>query len=1033
MRHRIAVVDLVVRHLARHRQGLGRDAGRHAGRIADRVVAGQASPVQQGRAADRHGLGVARVLVAEHRRLAGEGQGFAVDQAGQAATEQLRHGIAIVDLVTRYLARHRQGFGRDAGRQASWIADRVVAGQTSAVQQGRAADRHGFGVRHVLVAEDGCLPGDGQAFIAHQAGQAATDQLRHRIAVVDLVTSYLARHRQGLGRDAGRQAGRIADRVVAGRTSPVQQGRAADRHGFGVARVLVAERRRLTGEGEGFVAHQASQGAAAQLRHRIAVVDLVDRHLARHRQGLGRDAGRQAGRIADRVVAGRTSAVQQGRAADRHGLGVARVLVAEHRRLAGEGQGFAVHQAAQAATEQLRHRIAIVDLVARHLARDRQGFRRDIGRAAGVRATQEVVAGVRTRQCNAADRHTLGGARILVAEQARACNTQAVVANNAIKACRPLQSGRSQAVIGLVVHAHVRHTADRCLGDIGHAAGRRAGQNVVARVRATQGDVAHVHCFTGARVLVAEFAISRHRQAVVAEDAAKGRCAVHGGRFLAIIGLVIDAHVRHAADAGLGDIGHAAGRRAGQRIVASIRPAQCQTADIDGLARARILVAEDAAAGHSQAVVAEDAAEGRRAVERGRDGGIVGLVVDAHVRHAADAGLGDIGHAAGRRAGQRIVASIRPAQCQTADIDGLARARILVAEDAAAGHGQAVGAEDAIEGRRAVERGRDGGIVGLVVDAHVRHAADAGLGDVGHAAGRRAGQNVVARIRATQGDVADVHCFTGARVLVAKFAISRHGQAVGAEDAAEGRRAVQGGRFLAIIGLVVDAHARHAANGCLGNIRCHPAGVAEGVVAGQAGGAIRDRRTRHGDDLAAACVLVGENAGLVRQIQVQRLTADQAAQCAARQHGIPRAVIVAVRRRHARHRQGFRRDSGCHAAGIAEGVVAGQAGGAIRDRRARHGDDLATARVLVGENAGLVRQVQVQRLAADQTAQCAARQHGVPRAVIVAVRRRHARHRQGLGRNHQVAIDIADSITGLAARRVQAAGRHAIAAYIHGA
>ena len=1039
--------------------------------------------------------------------------------------------------------------------------------------------------------------------------------MRHRIAVVDLAARHLARHRHGFRRDAGSQTGRVDHRVVAGRASTVEQGRAADRHGLRVARVLVGKRRRLPANGQRFALHQADQAATKQLRHRIAVVDFAARHLARHRHGFRRDAGRQTGRVDHRVVAGRTSPVQQGRAADRHGFRIARVLVGKRRRLAGEAQGFALHQADQAAATDLRHRIAVVDLAARHLARHCQGFRRDIGRAAGSIATQNVVARVRTSQRDTANRDNLGRARILVAEQARASNTQAVVANNAIKACRSLQGGRSQAIIALVVHAHVRHAADRCLGNIGHAAGRRAGQNVVARIHATQGDVADVHCFTGARVLVAEFAISRHRQAVVAEDAGEGRRAIQGGRFLAIIGLVVDTHVRHAADAGLGDVGHAAGRRATQNVVARVRAAQGDVADIHRFTGARALVAEDAAAGHRQTVTVHLAIKHCTAVQGRRGQAIIGLVVDTHVRHAADAGLGDVGHAAGRRATQDVVARVRAAQDDVADVHCFTRARILVAEFAISRHRQAVGTDDASEGRRAIQGGRFLAIIGLVVDAHVRHAVDGCLGnirrhpagvaegvvagqaggairdgrarhgddlaaarvlvgenaglvrhiqvqrlttkqaaqcaarqhgiaravivavcrrharhrqrfrrdsarhaagiaedvvagqaggairdgrtrhgddlaaarvlvgenaglvrqvqvqrlttdqavqcaarqrgqlravivaacrrharhrqrflrDIRHAAGYRAGQRIVARVRTAQGDVADVHCFTGARILVAEQAIAGDTQAVGADDAAEGRRAIQGGRFLAIIGLVVDAHVRHAVDGCLGNIRRHPAGIAEGIVAGQAGGAIRDGRARHGDDLAAARVLVGENAGLVRQIQVQRLTTKQAAQCAARQHGIARAVIVAVCRRHARHRQRFLRDSARHAAGIAEGVVAGQACGAIRDGRTRHGDDLAAARVLVGENAGLVRQVQVQRLAADQAAQCAARQRGQLRAVIVAACRRHARHRHGLGRNHQAAIDIADRIAGLAARRVQAAGRHAIAADIHGA
>ena len=218
---------------------------------------------------------------------------------------------------------------RNSGRHASGVADRIIARQPSAVDQGRARHRDGLARACVLVTETAHLPSQSQRFTAHQAIQSTAGQAGLGIAVVGLVAGQHAAYRQGFLRDAGLHGGRIADRVIAGQPRAVGQAAAADDDGFVAACIFVAEHARCARQQQRFTTDQPRQASTGQGRVEQAVIDFVAGRHTRHRQRLGRNVCAQSAWVADRIVAGEAAiaAIDQGRAAGDDGFAGAGILV----------------------------------------------------------------------------------------------------------------------------------------------------------------------------------------------------------------------------------------------------------------------------------------------------------------------------------------------------------------------------------------------------------------------------------------------------------------------------------------------------------------------------------------------------------------------------------------------------------------------------------------------------------------------------------------------------------------------------------
>ena len=415
------------------------------------------------------------------------------------------------------------------------------------------------------------------------------------IAVVDFIARHLARHRQGLGRDAGCQAGRVAHRIVAGQAGAVRQAGAADGNRLVAACVLVAEHARGAGQYQGFITHQTLQGTTRQAGRQGAVVDLVARGNASDGQFLRRDTGLQTGRIADRVIAGQASAVGQGRAAGSHGNIAGHILSGKRARQTGQRQGFTADQATQGTARHVRRKRAVIDLVARRRARHCQRFLRDgtctVGRIAG----QGVVARIRTAKHDTFDMHGFAAAGVLVAEgRLGGAERQAVAAQQAVERGAGIERGSVRAVIGLAGGRDASDAGNLRLrnGTRARAGGRR--QVVVAGVGTAQGQAAGSDALAAAGVLVDEVGrTGADRQDIAVDHAGKGGAgAADAGLGSGVIHLVASDNIADAANIGFADIARAGGRVTDQGVVARVRAAQDDAFDIDGFAGSGVLVAE---------------------------------------------------------------------------------------------------------------------------------------------------------------------------------------------------------------------------------------------------------------------------------------------------------------------------------------------------------------------------------------------------------------------------------------------------------
>ena len=886
---------------------------------------------------------------------------------------------------------------RDIGLDAGRIADLVIAGQArrgarTGIAQGSSADRHRLVAAGVLVAEHAALAGQGQDFIADQAVQFTARQRCDTAAVIRLVGGCHVRHRQRFLIDIRRQPGRIGERVIAGQAAAIAD---TDRYGLAVPRILVGKR---CCQGQRFTIDHASQGGACQRCRRAAVVGLADRRAA-DRQFFLRDIGRHASRIADLVVAGQArrgarTGIAQGSSADRHRLVAAGVLVAEHAALAGQGQDFIADQAVQFTARQRCDTAAVIRLVGGCHVRHRQRFLIDIRRQPG-RIGERVIAGQAAAIADT-DRYGLAVPRILVGK--RCCQGQRFTIDHASQggAC---QRCRRAAVVGLAD----RRAADRqlFLRDIGRHAGRIADRVIAGQARAIANDgAADCHHLAIARIFVAEHAaLARQCQGFRAhqttERAARQRC----GR-AAVVGLVGGGYARHR-QCFRRNAGQQTGRT-GNRVIAG-QPAAVgngKSGNRHGFAVTHILVTEHARAARQYQRLAADQAGQRAAGQSCRQQAVIHLAARRHARHRQGFRR-DIGGK--RRIGYRVVAG----QAAVVAIDqrgagrryGLAGACVLVIE----GRHQARRAQRFRADRAGNRAARDAGLGGAVVDfVDRRHAGDRHRfrRDRAAAAAGGAGQVVVARIRAAQGNAGHRHRFRHAGILVGERGVGRaQRQAVAADHAVEGGAGgADGGLGIGVVDLAVGNDIADRADGGLGDIGRQAGRVGNRVVGRHAAiGAARQARAADGDRFRGADILVSEYARHAGQ--GQGFLADQAVQAAAADDCHRAAVVDPAGRCRAGDRQGFLGDAGLRAAAGVDRVIAGQAAVAAVDQRAAadcHG--LAAARILVGKGA---RQAgQVDRFRADKSAQGAARDAGGSGTVIYLVgRRQRARYRQRLLRD----------------------------------
>ena len=222
--HRAAVVDLVERHQPGHRQGGGRDQGVAGAHAAQAVVREQGvAPLHQRHARDRHRLRQGRGVFAGEAAHGGariEREGFARHHARKGGRCRLDAGghTAVINLVVRRDAQHRQRLGRDAGGNGAGLAEGVVAQQRAAARAHRAAGhRHAHRVAHILGHEyaAGTRSVEGDGVTALHARQAAPRQGGGHRAVVNLARGGHAGDGEWRRADVGRQAADRRKAVVA--------------------------------------------------------------------------------------------------------------------------------------------------------------------------------------------------------------------------------------------------------------------------------------------------------------------------------------------------------------------------------------------------------------------------------------------------------------------------------------------------------------------------------------------------------------------------------------------------------------------------------------------------------------------------------------------------------------------------------------------------------------------------------------------------------------------------------------------------
>ena len=345
----------VARHVAHHvvlggEARRGEHAGVGAGGVDARVRAGD------GRGAGHVGRGVAG-------QEAAETDAVEVDRIGGGDALRITvHG----DL---------EGGRRDVRGDARRLRDGVVGGVGAA--EGIAGDGDGLGRADVAVREDpggvGAVERDGVP--AERRDRSARDR-RGNGAVVDLVRGGDAGHGQGARGDVPREPGRLHDGVIAGLGAGQGIARGRDR----LRRADVPIREDAGGAGgdqRDRVAGERADGASGERSRERAVVGLAGHRDARDGQGSGRDVRGEPGGLADGIIAG--VGAPEDRAGDGDGLGVADVPVREG---AGHGGGVNRHGVTAERSDRAARddggEGAVVDLVGRGDAGERQGERRDV-------------------------------------------------------------------------------------------------------------------------------------------------------------------------------------------------------------------------------------------------------------------------------------------------------------------------------------------------------------------------------------------------------------------------------------------------------------------------------------------------------------------------------------------------------------------------------------------------------------------------------------------------------------------------------
>ena len=342
--------------------------------------------------------------------------------------------------------------------------------------------------------------------------------------------------------------------------------------------------------------------------------------------------------------------------------------------------------------------VAVIRLVGSSDARQADGLLGDVS-GGGALLGNRVVVQIGAAQC-VGQGHRFAHGHILVAEGAGAGYCQVIARDFVVEhSAGGGHGGRCAAVIGF---AGGRDTAqaDGFLVDIGGGAGLIC-DGVVAQICATQG-VAQGHRLAGGRVLVAECAGAGHREHIACHLVVEHRCA-HRNRCSvgAVIGLVGGGDAAQG-DGLLVDVGRGAGLLS-NAVVAQVRTAQ-GVGQAHGFARSRVLVAEDAGAGHRE-VIARDFV-----VEQGaahRHGGSCAAVISLVGCSDARQGDGLLGDVSGRRSllSHGVVAQIGTAQ-GVGQGHRFACGHIFVTEAAGAVHREHITCDLVIENSRA---GRHGG------------------------------------------------------------------------------------------------------------------------------------------------------------------------------------------------------------------------------------------------------------------------------------------------------------------------------------
>ena len=277
-----------------HRDGLSGDVGccRCAG-VDQAVVAGISTA--QGNAADVDSYTCSHVLGCKCRSLC-ERHRVAADDVGRSCSDR-GTGTCVIHSMGACVA-GRQRFGCDIGcRCCAGVVQAVVAGITA--RNADACNRHRLGRAHVFVGKGGA----GVEKVHRVAVDDAAAGQGHRIGNTLVINPVAAGgcHRDGLGGDVGCRccAGVVQD-VVACVTAR-NCADAGNRHRLGRAHVLVGK----GGTGVGKVHRVAVDDAAAGQGHPIGNALVIDPVAASgcHRDGLGGDVGRGAGRRWQTIVA----------------------------------------------------------------------------------------------------------------------------------------------------------------------------------------------------------------------------------------------------------------------------------------------------------------------------------------------------------------------------------------------------------------------------------------------------------------------------------------------------------------------------------------------------------------------------------------------------------------------------------------------------------------------------------------------------------------------------------------------------------